>query len=314
MEVRRRPGLRLKSANFKYSVFWPSVFLSPFIIFYCVFSLFPVLYSVGLSMTNWDGFSELKFVGFQNYIHIFTKDVNFRKSLVNTVYIMLISFPIAILFGMVLAAILSTLKRCRILFQTMNFLPYIVTPVAVGLIFSFLFDWVSGSVNHILISLGLSERGVNWLGDARYAPLIVALMIIWKYTGYYMALYLAGITAIPDEIYEAAKIDGSNQFHTFVTITVPLLKNITSFIVITSMIAGFQLFDETNLLFTASSSASGAVGGPDRSCLTIMLNFYDISLKSSSRFGYGAAMAVSLFFIICVFTVIYFKISKTGEE
>lgn len=130
------------------------------------------------------------------------------------------------------------------------------------------------------------------------APFAIAFMIIWKCTGYYMAMYLAGITSISGDIYEAARIDGANGVQMFFQITVPLLKSVTSFVVITSAIYALQLFDEPNLLFTNQSSST--VGGPSQSCLTMVWNFYNQAFGGNPRMGYASALSCVLFLIIVV--------------
>lgn len=296
----------------QFTLWWPLVFLAPFFICFIIFNLYPIIYSFATSLYNWDGFTERVFIGLGNYKRIFTNDPNFVKSVWNTVKIMLMSAPLSIVLGLVIAAFLSNLTRGRHVFQTINFLPYITTPVAIGLIFSFLFDWNTGTVNQILKAMGLVTKGFNWLGSPLYAPIVVALMIIWKNTGYYMALYLAGITAIPEELYEAAKVDGAGTLTTFFRITIPSLKPITIFIVITSLIGSLQLFDEPNALFT--TGIGSVVGGPDRSALTIVWNFYDISFKTTTRLGYGSAVAVVLFLIIVVVSLVGLKVMNRKED
>lgn len=300
-----------KSGQKGYSTFWPIVFLAPFFLCFFTFNLFPILYSVFVSFFNWDALGTREFVGLQNYINILTQDVNFLRSVKNTLYIMLLSFPFAILLGLVVAVFLSGLWKGRTLFQTLNFLPYITTPVAIGLLFSFLFDWNSGIVNRVIELFGM--EGINWLGDGKNAPFVVAFMIVWKNTGYYMALYLAGITSISDELYEAARVDGATSWTIFWKITLPMLKPITIFILITSMISGLQLFDEPNTLFSLASNGS-AVGGPDRSCLTVVWNFYDISFRSTTRLGYGSAVAFTLFLMIVVVSGIGIHFMNKGEK
>lgn len=296
--------------NWKYTAFWPTVFVAPFIICFLLFNLFPIIYSFGLSFTDWSGIGEKKFIGLGNYVRIFTKDITFLRSLGNTVYIMLLGFPLSIFLGLMLAAFLSNLKKFRNLFQTINFLPYITTPVAIGLVFTFLFDWNTGIINRVIVTLG--GTSINWLGNAKFAPLVIGFMIIWKCTGYYMALYLAGITGISEDIYEAAKIDGANAVKTFFKITVPLLKPITVFIILTSVIYALQLFDEPNLMFNVSTTS--IIGGPDRSCLTMVWNFYDIAFGSTARLGYGSAIASTLFAIIVVISVVGMKFMNGKEE
>lgn len=296
--------------NKKYSVFWPVVFIAPFIIFFFTFNLFPIIYSFFLSFTDWNGIGEKVFVGLDNYIRIFTKDTTFLKSLWNTLYIMVLGFPISVFLGLLIAAFLSNLKKFRNLFQTINFLPYITTPVAIGLIFTFLFDWNTGIINRIIEFFG--GEGINWLGNAKFAPVVIGIMIIWKCTGYYMALYLAGITSISTDIYEAAKVDGAGTVKTFFKITMPLLKPITIFITITSLIYALQLFDEPNLMFNVSTTS--IIGGPDRSCLTMVWNFYDVAFGSTARLGYGSAVSSTLFIIIVAASLIGMRFMKRKEE
>ncbi|WP_394913870.1 carbohydrate ABC transporter permease [uncultured Robinsoniella sp.] len=296
--------------NKKYSVFWPVVFIAPFIIFFFTFNLFPIIYSFFLSFTDWNGIGEKVFVGLDNYIRIFTKDATFLKSLWNTLYIMVLGFPISVFLGLLIAAFLSSLKKFRNLFQTINFLPYITTPVAIGLIFTFLFDWNTGIINRIIEFLG--GEGINWLGNAKFAPVVIGIMIIWKCTGYYMALYLAGITSISTDIYEAAKVDGAGTVKTFFKITMPLLKPITIFITITSLIYALQLFDEPNLMFNVSTTS--IIGGPDRSCLTMVWNFYDVAFGSTARLGYGSAVSSTVFIIIVAASLIGMRFMNRKEE
>lgn len=296
--------------NKKYSFYWPLFFVGPFIIFFLAFNLFPIIYSIYLSFFDWGGIGDKLFVGLDNYIRIFTKDATFWKSLGNTLYIMILGFPLAIFLGLLIAAFLSNLKKFRNFFQTINFLPYITTPVAIGLIFTFLFDWNTGIINRIIVALG--GEGINWLGNAKFAPFVIAFMIIWKCTGYYMALYLAGITSISEDIYEAAKVDGAGTVKTFFKITMPLLKPITIFIVITSLIYALQLFDEPNLMFNVSTTS--IIGGPDRSCLTMVWNFYDVAFGSTARLGYGSAVATTLFVIIIIASLIGMRFMNGKEE
>ncbi|WP_227522110.1 carbohydrate ABC transporter permease [Bacillus solitudinis] len=295
-----------KTNTFRISMkVWPYIFLSPFIICYLAFNIFPIFYSFVISFTRWDGFSEKLYVGFDNYIRVFTQDPYFWKSVWNTLLIMMMSTPFVIIFGLLLAVFLFNISKGKSFFQTVNFIPYITTPVAIGLIFAFLFDWSSGTVNTILLNLGVVDQGINWLGEPLYARIVVALMIVWKYTGYHMAIYLTGLSTIPQELYDAAKVDGSSPVNTFFKITVPLLAPITLFLVLTDIIGGLQMFDEPKLLFSGSGGTS-AVGGPERSVLTVIWHFYDVTF-TTSRFGYGAAVSFSLFLIIIVFSIVSYK-------
>lgn len=223
----------------------------------------------------------------------------------------LLGFPIAIILGLVFAAMICNVKRFKNLLQTVNFLPYITTPVAIGMIFVFIFEKHIGFLNRLIVALG--GEAVNFIGSAKWAPFVIAFMIIWKCTGYYMAMYLAGITSISNDVYEAATIDGANRIQTFFRITVPLLKPVTTFVVITSVIYALQLFDEPNLLFANQSSS--AVGGPGQSCLTMVWNFYNQAFGPNPRLGYASALSSVLFLIIMIASLIGLKaMNGKGEN
>lgn len=298
-----------KGKNWEYSVKYPLLFALPFCICFFAFNLYPMIYSFYLSFHDWSGVGDKIFIGLKNYQMIFTRDKLFWKSLLNTLYIMLISFPAAIVLGLVIAAFLFNIRKLRTFFQTLNFLPYITTPVAIGLIFLFLFDRNTGIVNVLLEKMG--GEGLNWLGNPQLAQQVIAFMVIWKYVGYYMALYLAGMTSISADIYEAAKMDGAGTVTTFFKITLPLLKPINIFIIITSLISALQLFDEPNLMFNVSTTS--IIGGPSRSCLTMMWNFYDVAFGSTARLGYGSAVAVTIFVIILLISLIGLKLMGRKE-
>ncbi len=293
---------------------WPYLFALPFVLAYALFQLYPVLYSFYLSLNDWNGVGAKTFIGLKNYIDLFTKDPLFIKSIYNTLIIMVMTVPLLILIGMFLAYTIFNLTRGRRLFQTVNFLPYITTPVAIGFIFSFMFDWQTGTVNQLLLKLGVLDEGIYWLQGEWTSRIIIALMVLWRNLGYFLAIYLAGMTAIPQDVYEAAKMDGSTGLHTFTRITLPLLRNISVFLVVTSIISGLQLFDEPKLLY-GGWSGSVQVGGPDNSALTVIWKFVDDSFISGTRFGYGSAIAYSLFLLIILFSIASYRLTAgKGDE
>jgi multiple sugar transport system permease protein/cellobiose transport system permease protein len=293
----------------------PYLFTLPFFLFYAAFVVYPVLYSFYISLTNWDslaGINRRQFVGIANYIQLIVKDRLFFRALRNTVFFMVINIPILIVIGLLMSVVLYKLNRGRRIFQTINILPYIVTPAAIGLIFSFIFDWSTGIINTLLINTGIIEEGINWLGTPHTARLVIIFMVVWKNFGYYMLIYLAALAAIPNDINEASSIDGAGTIQSFFYITLPMLRPITVFLILTSIISGFQLYDEPVLLFSSSSSA--VFGGPDRSGLTSIMYFYDRTFRSSTRLGYGATISYTLFFIIMVTSVVISKILDRKDD
>ncbi|MBB6636141.1 carbohydrate ABC transporter permease [Cohnella thailandensis] len=292
---------------------WPYLFALPFVLAYAAFQLYPVVYSFILSLHDWNGIGAKTYIGFRNYEDLLTRDPLFFKSLSNTLIMMLMSIPATLIVGVLLAYWTFQLNKGRKLFQTVNFLPYITTPVAIGFIFSYLFDWQTGLINLVLLKFGWLTEGIYWLQGEWTSRMIIALMVVWRNLGYFMVIYIAGMTAIPQDVYEAAKIDGSTGFHTFTRITMPLLRNITVFLVVTSVINGLQLFDEPKLLY-GGWSGSAQVGGPDNTALTVIWKFVDDSFISNTRFGYSSAIAYSLFVLIVLFSIISYKITAPKED
>lgn len=292
---------------------WPYIFVAPFVITYLLFYLYPMLFSFGISLTDWTAvdMDTRNFVGIKNYIRVFTDDPMFWKSVLNTIKIMLIAMPLTIIAGLLMAVLMFNIIKCRQFIQTVNFLPYITMPVAIGLIFANMFNRNIGPVNQILEKLGILKEGLNWLGDSRYAFMVVILMCMWKNFGYFMVIYLSGLSTISGEYYDAAKVDGANAVQRFFKITLPLLRPITTFVIVQGAIGGFQLFDEAKNL--VSGAGSNIVGGPGRSLLTIVWYFYDTSFQNNSRYGYGAAIAFSMMLIIGLISLINVSLLNRRE-
>ena len=281
-------------------------FVLPFVILYAVFNLFPLLYTFGLSFTSWTGIGAKKAVGLANYIKIFTKDTLFWSSMKNTLVIVLGYLPITLIISFVVAVLLySKNLKGRRFFQTCMFLPYVVVPVAVGMLFSMMFSWKSGTINSLLLQWHIISEPIDWLGSQKYAKLIVILMQIWKTFGYVVTLYLAALTSLPQDVLEAAEIDVCQFWNLVFKVILPMLKNMTMFIAITTLIDGLQIFDAVKVLFTAGSTGA-AIGGPGRTCLTPVWYLYYSGFGNTAvrDFGYASAISYVLFFVIMVISLI----------
>lgn len=293
------------------------LFIAPFFIWYTIFQLFPILYSFYLSFYKWDGIGEKSFVGTDNYVKLFTSDPYFLKSLGNVLIIIVGYLPLTLLVGLLIAVLLYNKRiKGKRFFQTAQFLPYIVVPVACGLLFMLLFDWGAGAINRLLLNWGVIEDNINWLGQPGLARFVLILMQFWRQLGYVTTIYLAGLTSISPDLLEAAEIDGAKPRHVFMHIIVPLLKNTTLFLTVTSMIDGLQMFDAPKILFTAGQ-VNPHIGGPQRSCLTPVWLLYDTAFGSgsSSNLGYASAIAYGLFVVIAVFSCmnIFLQMRKETE-
>lgn len=279
----------------KLQKFYPYLFVLPFFLIFFVFNLFPIAYSFVISLSKWDGVNPSSFVGLDNYIRLFTADPNFYKSILNTIIIIALAIPLQIGLGLFLAVLLKDFfRKSRGFFQFVNYTPNITTPVAVGLVFAILFDTRVGTINQMLMSLGITGDYIYWLGQPVSSVAVVVILLVWKYFGYIMVMFLAGLSGISEDLYEAASIDGAGWWQKFFRITIPMLKNTFVFLITTSVISGLQLFAEPQLLFSRSG---GILGGPEKSCLTAIWYMYDTAFKRFD-FGYGAAIAYGLFILI----------------
>lgn len=290
----------------------PYIFISPYFLIWIAFTIFPILFTFYISLTDWNGFDKKIFVGLQNYVHLI-KDERFYSALGNTLLFMVMIIPVQIFLGMVIAAMLSNKNMIgKDTFRLFNFLPYLTTPVALGLIFGILFDYQFGNINAVLSGLGLIKENINWLGEPWPSRIMISLITIWRYYGYTSILFLAGITNISPELYEAGDIDGANPVQKFFKITVPLLKPVFIFVVLTTMIGCFQIFEEPFMMFT--SQGQPLVGGPENASLTGVWLMYDTAFGTVMNFGYGSTIAYGLFVFIGFLTVIANHIMKRGED
>lgn len=291
----------------------PYLFIAPFFVCYAIFSAFPFAFSFLISFTDWNGVNSPNFVGLKNYIRIFTLDVTAQKAFLNTFLFLVIAIPIQVILGLILAMVIKDFvfgDRKRGIFQLLNFLPYLTSSVAIGLIFQFLFDWNYGTVNQMLEKLNIVKDHIYWFGSEWTSRIVVILVIIWRNFGYSMIIFSAGLSTISNELLKAAELDGANWFQRQLRITIPLLKPILGFVCVVSLINGFQLFDEPYMLF--ASQAGQPYGGPNNSILTVMMTMFQASFRNF-QLGYGAAIAYALFFVILIFSIIQTRIIKQEE-
>lgn len=296
---------------------WGYLFFMPYLIFCLIFSIFPIIYSAYLSLFDYSGGFKEGFIGIQNYITLFTKDPMFFKSIWVNLKLMLLYIPIVNILGLLIAvAIFNQAVKHKRLFQMANLFPYITLPVTIGLLFSMMFDWKGGIINNLLMKLGAINEEINWLGTPWMAVCIVALSIIWKNMGYYSIMYIAGLTNVPRELYEAGKVDGATSVQAFWYITLPQLKNTIMFLLITGVISGFQILEEPMMMFNswATSGSGGNVGGPERSCFTAMWYMYDKAFGSSFDLGYASAISFGIFIFIVVFVALIKSVKRAGEK
>jgi multiple sugar transport system permease protein len=269
------------------------LFISPWIIGFLSFVAFPMGYAIYISMTNWR-IEGGEWIGLTNYIRI-ASDPFFWKSLEVTVIYSLGSVPTSLVLGLAVALLLNQKIKAMALFRTVYYLPSVVSGVAVGLLWSWLFNTQFGVLNFILTSVGLPR--VGWLTDPRWALPSLMVVHLWGIGGG-MVIYLAGLQGIPTELYEAADIDGANGRSKFLNVTLPMISPVLLFNLVMGIIGSFQAFTNAYVL---------TGGGPKNATLVYMLYLYHQAwggyFQGNMKMGYAAALAWILFFIILVLTL-----------
>lgn len=291
----------------------PYIFISPFYLLFAVFGFFPIVFSLYLSFHSWDAIGPMQWVGLENFRFLLT-DEWFWQGLYNTIGIGLMSGIPQHVLALLLAFIInSKLIRLTKFFRGAYFLPYITSTVALALIFSMMLGRRYGILNYILLSLETVppigalfsslnfELPVNWLGNASFIWPSVAMVMTWRWFGWNMVLYLAGLQAIPKELYESAKVDGANNRHIFLGITLPLLRPMMLFAFTMTIIGQMQAFDEPLILL-------GTSGGPGQTGMTSVMYLYRTGFDWL-QLGQGAAMSYLLFVVIMIGSLINFKIT-----
>ncbi len=276
------------------------LFIIPFFVAYLIFSIYPIIYSLIISFQKWDGITpNAIFIGLSNYIHLI-HDPLFYQSIANTFIIWGFSIVPQMLFAILLAVLFNNSKlRGKEFFRAIFYLPNLITPAAVAVLFSFLFDWQTGAVNNILIKMHIVNQPINWFLSTVASRGIISLISWWMWFGYSMIIFGAGLKNIPFELYEAANIDGANAWQSFKRITLPLLRPTVLFVCVTSFIGGMQTFDIPYVI-------TGGAGGPDNKTLTIVMYLYNTAFQNSN-YGYGAAIGYGLFILILVLSIVIFK-------
>ncbi|MEA5029772.1 Lactose transport system permease protein LacF [bioreactor metagenome] len=283
-----------KKANFKKQLVAYS-FLAPNFIGFAIFTLVPIVFAVVLAFLRWDGANPIEWAGFSNFTELFDDD-QFKAALKNTIVYTAGTVPFTLLASLFLAVILNQGIKARNFFRTVSFFPYIASLVAVAAVWNMIFNPSKGPVNMLLYALGF-ENVPGWAADKDWAMVTIILFSVWKYMGYYMIIYLAGLQGINPELYEAANLDGTNAWQRFRYVTVPQLSATTFFILVMLTIQCFKVYDIVYMVTQA---------GPGTATLVLV---YDIYNKAFISWNLGSASAVAmvLFALVLTVTLIQFK-------
>lgn len=282
----------------KKTYMWPLAFFAPTIVGLVIFRLVPIFWSFGLSFADWQIFDTPSFVGLDNYIDIFTSPTTLRVFAVTGLFA-LMYVPGVICLALGLAVVLNTGLRGSNFFRGVFFLPYITSTVAVALVWRWIFSTRFGLLNNALDWFGITADPA-WLADPNFALPAVAIVTIWKDSGFFMLLLLAGLQTIDNSYYEAAKIDGAGNWQRFRDITVPLLSRSLFFVLIIAMIRATQTFEITYAL---------TAGGPNGATTSLAFDIY-LSAFVDFNMGRAAALSYALCVILGLLTLVSFHFRK----
>ncbi|YCI27335.1 sugar ABC transporter permease [Paenibacillus sp. Z6-24] len=292
--VKKRSNLYRKEKIFGF------LFILPPVIGFLLFTLYPALYSIYGSFTDWNGLGQMNFIGLDNYQTLFT-DNFFYTSMYNTFFLM-IGIPIGLLLSLLLALGLNRKIPGTTTFRVIYYVPVISSLAAISILWQWAYNGDYGLVNQFLGLFGI--KGPNWLANTATVKPAIILMTIWKGLGFSMLLYLAALQSVSRTYYEAAELDGASGFSMFRHITWPMVKPVTFFLVVTNIIGGSQIFTEINIMTPT--------GGPEYSSATVVFYIWQKAFENL-QMGYASAMAVILGLFIFIVTLIQFKMNERSS-
>lgn len=281
------------------------LFVSPALIGFGIFTFGSMLYSLYLSMTDYNLLSAPNWIGFANYIRAFAEDQYFYPFFGNTLYFVVALVPVVLVISLLLAILIN--KKAGPLtkgYRVALFLPSITSTVAVSMVWLWIFNPDMGILNNFLTAIGFNNPPL-WLGDPAWSKPALVIMRVWQMCGYYMLMFLAGLQTIPESLYEAAEVDGASVWQKFIRITVPMLSNTTFVVAILLVIEAFNMFESVFIM---------TQGGPLGSTSTIMYYIYEQGFINYNM-GYASALAWIFFAIVMVITLIQYKFrNEQGGE
>ncbi|MGN9776574.1 carbohydrate ABC transporter permease [Micromonospora sp. H33] len=281
----------------------PYLYVAPFFVIFGIFGLYPMLRTAWMSLHDWNLIGDHTFTGLDNYAKLVT-DEYFWNATFNTFGIFLLSTIPQLLLALFLANLLNrTFLRARTLFRMAIFMPNVVSVAAVAIVFGMLFQRDFGVFNWLLGFVGVDP--IDWDAERWSSWTAIASMVNWRWTGYNTLILLAGMQAIPRELYEAAALDGAGQWRQFWRITLPMLTPTFLFVVILSTIGGLQLFTEP-LVFANGN----IIGGDQREFQTLTMYMYELGIENLNTAGYGAAVAWAMFLMIALMSLVNFLLVR----
>lgn len=279
--------------------FWGYIMVFPTIIGLIILNIIPFFYSFYLSFTESDGFGAPQWIGMDNYVNMI-QDLTVWRSVANTLYFTALVVPIGVLLSLVTAALINSKIKGADFYKTIYFLPMVVAPAAVAMVWRWILNSEYGILNYALSLIGIDK--IKWLSSSQFAIPSIALVSIWSTIGYNLIILLAGLKNIPETYYEAAEIDGASAVRKFFNITIPLVSPTLFFVMITTLMGALKQFD---LLYIMIGETSPAMAKSQ----TILFLFYKYAYIINEK-GYASSIVILAFLIIMLFTALQFILQK----
>ena len=294
----------MRRVRVKHQSIYPSYFLIPALLLYSALFILPSLLGFGFSLTNWNSYStKISYIGFENFKEIFSVAGRSLSFLANTLKFAAVTTILKVGIGLMLALAVNHKLKTKSILRTVFYLPVVLSPLVIGLVFTSIFHPVYGLLNRMLSSAGLEGLTRQWLTDISTAMGAVMSVEVWRLSGYCMVIFLAGLQGIPNMYYEAAEIDGANAIQKFMRITLPFLKPAFTVNIILNIIRGLKVFD---IIFVLTRGGPGYATGVMNTAV-----FYEFS---AGRYGFATALGVVIFLITTVVAFAVLGVLNRNEE
>jgi multiple sugar transport system permease protein len=293
-------SVKRKGISFRRKQLLPYLLVSPYLVFVSVFVIFPVLFCFFLTFHKWNIIAPMRFIGTENYARLF-HDRLFWKAIGNTLKFLSLHIPLQLVISLFLAQLLNQKIRAASFFRASFFMPVIVSGVVITILWQQLYGFDNGMINRMLAGVGISKKG--WLINPDLAIYSIAIMATWKNLGLYVILFLVGLQTVPEQYYEAAKMEGANSWQRFFHITLPMINPTIFLVVVLSTIGGFSLFIEPYIM---------TGGGPLNQTLSAVLYIYK---QAFQYYNMGYSATLGFFYAIMIMTVVVLQkrfIEKEG--
>lgn len=274
----------------------------PALLVYIIFKLYPAISGIYYSLTDWNGINKtFGFVGLDNFFEIF-QDTYFWKSMLFTLKYVVVTLVVSNVIALILAVAIESRPKGKSFFRTIFYMPNMISMVIGGYMWMFIFTKV---LYYMADNWGWSLLDKSWIGDPHYSFLAIVIVATWGAVGYLMIIYMAALQGVPNELKEAATLDGATRWQVFWKVTFPLIGHAVTICVFWALNSGFQVFD---VIYALTG------GGPGRATQSVAINIYEEAFKGNIRYGYSTAKSTMLFLIVLIITMIQLKISKGREE